>query len=85
MYATGIFSLFLYLISATGAYAQNKASCEDQLAVIEKQLLIVVSDRNQAQQSLATVWVRAERAEQELIKLKKGETLQPSTPTKDAN
>jgi hypothetical protein len=42
---------------------QPPLSCDDKLALLEKQLLVVRDDRERWQQQLAAVWVRAEKAE----------------------
>lgn len=46
------------------------AACDDQLAIAQKTLLVVQDERDRWQKQLAVVWLRAERAEAEVQRLK---------------
>lgn len=80
-------TLSVSLLLSLGAYlalGQDRASCEDRLAVSQKDVLVIKASREQLEQNMALLWVRFERAEQELKAMRKAAE-KPPEPAKEGN
>lgn len=80
MIFVGVLTLLLYAFE-TPQGQQVQPRCEDRLPIVERQLTIVRTERDRAQNDLAVVWDQREKLQEELTKLKGEKKDVPTPPT----